>query len=75
MSVLIVCVMERTVVVARVEEEVENGVGGEVGVVARSAQVLVPKVPSAARVQEEGTKDPQTKLMWESGYEGGRGNA
>ena len=65
MSVLIVCVMERTVVVA----------GGGGGVVARSAQVLVPKVPSAARVQEEGTKDPQTKLMWESGYEGGRGNA
>ena len=53
---------EMRVGLARVVEEVENGVGEEVGVVATREQVVVPIVPSAATEQEEGAIEPLAKL-------------
>ena len=69
MSILLrVCVIESSVGIAKVEVVVVKAVGEEVGVVGRREQVVIPIVPSAAIVQEDGTMDPPTRLIGYSGY-------
>ena len=64
MSILLrVCVIESSVGIAKVEVVVVKAVGEEVGVVGRREQVVIPIVPSAATVHEDGTIDPPTRLI------------